>query len=190
MVLFNQSQGQSVTANSFRHMMLKEGGVFSVIKEKLSWFDNIDVVIQQDNAPPHKGGNNLEVLNTAGQEGGGIKIKVIQQPARSPDLNKLDLAFFNSLNKIVLSYKYRQGNLAQLIENVQTAFTDYDSKKLTSVNGLLYSIYREVLVNNGSIHYKVPHTHVRYRMRHDEDPADLSVDQTVVANAINFVNNN
>ncbi len=63
-----------------------------------------DITINQDNAPPHPLVDDPELLEyfaeLAKPENGGWQIRLICQPANSPDLNILDLAFFRALQSV------------------------------------------------------------------------------------------
>jgi len=55
---------------------------------------NKNIIIQQDNAPVHRYEKDPDVLEACCMDGWNINIS--NQPARSPDLNILDLGFFNN----------------------------------------------------------------------------------------------
>jgi hypothetical protein len=54
--------------------------------------------IQQDNAPSHLPVDDEEFAAAVAQT--GLDIKLVNQPANSPDLNVLDLGFFASLQSL------------------------------------------------------------------------------------------
>ena len=89
-------KGVNVTSERYYDMMTKVGGVISSIKQKMSHLKNVNIIIQQDGAKPHTGCNNVDLLNAFGKRG-GWNITFQTQPPQSPDLNKLDLCFFHSL---------------------------------------------------------------------------------------------
>jgi hypothetical protein len=178
----------NVDAAAYLHVMTMNNGVFDNVRLKMAWLQNTQIVIQQDNAKPHIGKGNMNLLNLRGKDH-GFNICVQNQPAQSPDLNKLDLAFFHGLNREVMKYKFHNSNVQQLMNNVVNAFEQYPVDKLITTNALLYVIYRKVLESLGSIQYNTPHTHIRHRLRHDlTNVVDYSVDVNIVQNAFNFLN--
>jgi hypothetical protein len=68
--------------------MCRPGGVIQTIKAKCPWLRVERSYNQQDGASPHTGGNRTEVLNGV-LRNSGLNMKMITQPAQSPDLNKL-----------------------------------------------------------------------------------------------------
>ena len=54
--------------------------------------------MQQDNAPAHRINDDPEVVAVGTADGWNIKL--INQPANSPDTNILDLFFFNSIQAL------------------------------------------------------------------------------------------
>ena len=84
----------------------------------------------------------------------GLNIKLVQQPANSPDLNVLDLGFFPSLQSLTdcLSPK----TLQDLIKGVLDEFEGYDSYKLNRIFLTLQACMIEILNNAGGNGYKIP----------------------------------
>jgi hypothetical protein len=78
------------------------------------------IYIQQDNALSHVLANDKDFTTAVAQS--GLDIRLINQPANSPDLNVLDLGFFASLqsktNEIVST------TLDDLIANVEREFAN------------------------------------------------------------------
>lgn len=58
------------------------------------------IYIQQDNAKTHVDPNDLEFQQAASQD--GFDIRLMYQPPNSPDLNILDLGFFNAIQSLLL----------------------------------------------------------------------------------------
>jgi hypothetical protein len=179
---------QSVDSQAYLQMMTKNGGLLDAIREKMYWLKEKEIIVQQDNAPAHVGKNNMILLNEAGQQY-GFNIKIQNQSPQSPDLNKLDLAFFNSLNKYAHNYKHNSNNITELTQNVINAYNNYTSEQLLRTNALLFVAYRQVLKNLGSVHYKMPHTHIRQKQAKGEDFIDYNVDSETVINACDFLIN-
>ena len=71
----------------------------------MPWMRYKELVVQQDGARSHTGKGNVEALNKAGNDQ-NWSIKLITQPAQSPDLNINDLGFFRSLKTRVLETRF------------------------------------------------------------------------------------
>ena len=95
------------------------------------------IVIQQDNAKPHLLCSDPDLLEAAAVDGWSIKLA--NQPANSPDLNVLDLGFFNSIQ--ALQQRASVHSLDDLIREVDAAFHALQPEilqgNLTRSNGLL-----------------------------------------------------
>jgi hypothetical protein len=85
----------------------------------------------------------------------GLDIRLINQPANSPDLNVLDLGFFNSLQS--LTYDTISRNLDDLIVNVENEFVNYDPDTLNRVFLTLQGCLIEVMKDGEGNRYKIPH---------------------------------
>lgn len=155
------------------------------VQRKMSWYTNRPIIIQQDGAKPHTGSNNVMRMNNFAN-GRGWNISVITQPAQSPDLNKLDLCFFHSLQKQSEHFKAGAETLEELFTSVKTAYLNYSMEQLERVDALLFVAYREILENLGGNQYDVPHTGIRKRQKNGEVVADLTVSVQVVRSARQF----
>eukprot|EP00600_Ochromonadales_sp_CCMP1393_P003869 CAMPEP_0174994192 /NCGR_PEP_ID=MMETSP0004_2-20121128/23492_1 /TAXON_ID=420556 /ORGANISM="Ochromonas sp., Strain CCMP1393" /LENGTH=63 /DNA_ID=CAMNT_0016248387 /DNA_START=118 /DNA_END=306 /DNA_ORIENTATION=+ len=62
----------------------------------MTGYRDVTITIQHDGAKPHTDKGNPELLMQAGIQD-GWKIQFLVQPPQSPDLNKLDLSLFASL---------------------------------------------------------------------------------------------
>ena len=147
------------TMNSalYKIFMMK---VFKAVKKKMPWLKQEQIIIQQDGAPAHKGKGNMIFFDVEGQKR-GWNIKVITQPAQSPDLNINDLAFFRSLKCRVENLKKDANNLDILYRAIMRAWNQYDGETLHRIWGIQYACYREILRLKGDNDYKVPHSGVR-----------------------------
>ena len=111
------------------------------------------IYIQQDNAPSHVPVNDEEFAAVVAQT--GFDIRLINQPANSPDLNVLDLGFFASLQSLTNERVSR--NLDDLIDNVQKEFDNYDPATLNREFLTLQGCMIEVMKDGGGNIYKIPH---------------------------------
>ena len=82
-----------VTRNVIREKLIAE--VLPAIRSKWPTNGVRDIWIQQDNARPHILTTNHAFNEVATQD--GFNIRLVCQPASSPDMNILDLSLFNSL---------------------------------------------------------------------------------------------
>ena len=113
----------SITGKVIKKMMLEK--VLPAIKAKFP-VKNLPLFIQMDNAGPH---TNLvdKTIEDAGKVG-GWDIRVRRQPANSPDLNILDLGFFNSIQSI--QHTHSPQNITEMIEVVEHAFYVEEKKEI------------------------------------------------------------
>jgi hypothetical protein len=170
----------TLNAALYQQFMMK---VFKKIKEKMPWMRGQEVIVQQDGAPSHKGRGNLDYFHREGQKH-GWNIKVITQPAQSPDLNINDLAFFRSFKCRVENVKDGANDLDSLYRAVLRAWNNYDSETLHRIWGVQYACYRKILELNGDNEYQVPHSGIRK----GADLIDLSLDLEVFRQARNLLN--
>ncbi|KAH9114805.1 hypothetical protein AeMF1_008349 [Aphanomyces euteiches] len=120
-------QTGTVTRDVYRRFLLDK--VYPAIKSKWVWPDDRNggvILVQQDNARPHVAPDDPEVL-AAGQES-GWSIRMMNQPAQSPDLNVLDLGFFNSIQALQQQMECR--TIEELVKAVSDAFEDLPADKL------------------------------------------------------------
>lgn len=111
------------------------------------------IVIQQDNAKPHLLNNDAEFEEAASIDGWTIGLR--NQPANSPDLNVLDLGFFNSIQ--ALQYRAAPRDLDDLILEVESAFEELKPETLDNVWVTLQSCMEKIMETNGGNDYKIPH---------------------------------
>ena len=95
-----------------------------------------------------------------------------QQPANSPDSNKLDLSFFYSLQQAATRLKGASKPLEDLVSAVTRAYREYDA--LTCV------VYREILENLGSNQHDIPHTGIHVGQTSGQSLDDHTVSTDVV----------
>jgi hypothetical protein len=75
------------------------------------------IYIQQDNAPSHVNPDDIIFCEAAKKD--GFDIRLMLQPANSPDLNICDLGFFNSIQSI--QYKTSSKSTEELVSAVLEA---------------------------------------------------------------------
>lgn len=172
-------KGYNVDADSYYEMMTKADGVLASIKKKMSHLKGSEILVQHDGATPHTGSNNEAKLNEFGRRG-GWNIKILRQPAQSPDLNKLDLCFFHSLQTQADHLKSDDRTVENMVTRVKKAYWDYDVDQLERVNALIYVVYRSILENEGGNQYDMPHTGIRNRQSNGNTVEDRTVDVEAV----------
>ena len=111
------------------------------------------IVIQQDNASPHNIAEDSDIIRVCNE--GGWNIKLLFQPPKSPDLNVLDLGFFNSLKTLQERRVFQ--NMEDLIDSVGTAFEELPELKLRNIFFTLQKVHEQIILHRGDNDFKVPH---------------------------------
>ena len=128
------------------------GLIFGAIRRKMSWARSVDV--QWDNAPAHNAKASTKYVKSISKaRAGGPDINVVEQPAKSPDMNSNDLGFYNSLDSKIPNP--RPFDLDTLYSCFHTAFKKYDSQLLNKIFDTRKRILKEVLKVKGSNEYKM-----------------------------------
>lgn len=130
---------------------------------------NISSFIQQDNARPHIGVNDLEFA-----EQDGFDIRLCFQPPNSPHLNVLDLDFFRAIQ----SLQYQKAD-----ELVEKSFDEMKVEQLNHVFLTLQSCMIEVMKDKGGNNYEVPHLDKNGLEREGNLPLQLCCDIDIVNQA-------
>lgn len=81
---------------------------------------------------------------------------MVTQPARSPDLNHLDLSFFRALQSEQWKMQVAK-DIAGLIEQVETAYSNFDPRSIEKGFVTIQSVCDEILKCHGDNTYKIPH---------------------------------
>ena len=142
--------------------------------------------VQMDNAKPHIGNGLIEKINKELQDADNnnkmkISIMCTLQPARSPDLNKLDMSINRSLAAKVHNFKTRSNNLEELLViNVVREFDEYPISYLERAYAQTFANYRACLRHNGNNDYPSPHEGIRKKENPCEDIVDYYVDVNLV----------
>ncbi|XP_021755468.1 uncharacterized protein LOC110720729 [Chenopodium quinoa] len=115
--------------------------------------------VQQDNATQHLQLHDIEFRNAANTE--GFNIHLIAQPPNSPDLNVLDLGFFNTIQAI--QHQQAPRNVDELVSAVKYAYEIFEPRKVNHVFLSLQYCMLEIMMVQGSNNYIQPH-HAKERM--------------------------
>lgn len=91
--------------------------------------DNRTIYIQQDNVRTHVPPDDSDFLAAVAES--ELDIRLIQQPANSPDMNAPDLCFFSSIQS--LTRESAPNTIKELIESVEEAYDRYEVHKLARV---------------------------------------------------------
>lgn len=141
--------------------------------------------IQQDNAPSHVPVDDADFAAAVAQI--GLDIRLLNQPPNSPDMNCLDLGFFNSLQSLTDTTTSR--NMDELIQNVYIEYENYNPIILNRVFLTLQGCMVEVMKNNGGNKYKIPHMNKERLEAVGMLPKALSCDRQLVERVLQLVSN-
>jgi hypothetical protein len=133
------------------------------------------ILIQQDNAPSHVLPTDPELCAQIANT--GLDIRLISQPANSPDMNVLDLGFFSSIQS--LTDKCSPRTIEELIHDVQKEFDEYNPYLLKKVFITLQTCMIETMKCDGGNAYKIPHMGKDSLEQIDALPTSLSCDLTL-----------
>ena len=142
------------TINKQTYTDMIKNKLLPAIQDKFPHNENTTVRIQHDNATPHRAMDAEDVEEYAMEEH-GIRVEFEFQPAQSPDMNVLDLGFFNSLQ----SHQQERlaSNVQEIINNVTAVYNAYPPEKLNDVFLTLQTVLEEVILKDGSNRFKIPH---------------------------------
>ncbi|KAF7142618.1 hypothetical protein RHSIM_Rhsim05G0119600 [Rhododendron simsii] len=143
------------------------------------------IYIQQDNARPHIKPNDVEFHEAAPRN--GFDIRLTNQPANSPDLNVLDLGFFNAIQS--LQHQEAPRTIDQLVNAVEKSFDKLPSRELDSVFLSLQACMVEVMKVNGGNNYKLPHIKKPQLRRDGVLPFQLECGRDVMENVLIHLQN-
>ncbi|OQR85870.1 hypothetical protein ACHHYP_11246 [Achlya hypogyna] len=138
------------------------------------------IYVQQDNAKPHTLVNDA-IVAAAGQSE-DWNINIINQPPNSPDLNILDLGYFNAIQS--LQYDKATSNLDQLVDAVEQSFLELDDIMLENSFLTLQKVMECILVDYGGNNYKVHHINKDKQRRECVLPSNHHIDGQVVDDAL------
>ncbi|XP_047261290.1 uncharacterized protein LOC124894808 [Capsicum annuum] len=166
---------QSVTKEITRACLIEK--VLPAIRAKWPASDSTNpIFLQQDNARPHIGNNDLEFIEASRQD--GFHIRLCFQPSNSPDLNVLDLVLFRAIQS--LQYQKAPKNVDELGQAVERSFDEMKSKQLNHVFLTLLSCMIEVMKDSGGNNYKVPYLNKNGLEREENLPLQLHCDIDIV----------
>jgi len=131
------------------------------------------IIVQQDGAPTHMHPRDSEWMECLTVMGLEDKIKLITQPANSPDLNINDLGFFNALQAAY--YCTCPKNQIELIDMVSSCFNEFPTYKINRIWLTYMSMLNEVILAAGCNKCKIPHMNKDKLEREGRLPTALEV---------------
>ena len=143
---------ESITKDVVKQMILEK--VIPAVKQ--NWpvgRRGEKIYIQQDNARPHPSGKDKDISSACTAD--NWNIECVFQPANSPDMNILDLGYFNSIQS--LQQKMVAKNIDELIGNVQKSFENLTPVTLNNVWLSLQLAMQETMRCGGDNTYKLGH---------------------------------
>ncbi|XP_057532917.1 uncharacterized protein LOC130810808 [Amaranthus tricolor] len=158
-----------VTRDVIREKLIVE--VLPAIRSKWPANGIRDIWIQQDNAGPHILTTDHAFNEAATQD--GFNIRLVCQPASSPDMNILDLSLFNALQSI--QFREFPRDFPALIKAVTDVYDTFNPK-LLNYSCIQYQLCMlQVLKVRGGNNYKLPHMGKKRLDRLGELPSQLEV---------------
>ncbi|KAI5396852.1 hypothetical protein KIW84_062904 [Lathyrus oleraceus] len=142
------------------------------------------IFIQQDNARTHI--NHDDPLFREAATKDGFDIRLMCQPANSPDLNILDLGFFSAIQS--LQYKEAPKTIDELISAVVKSFENFPSIKSNRIFVSLQLCMIEIMKEKGSNKYKIPHVNKERLERVRQLPIQIKCDPILVQEVKNYLN--
>lgn len=129
--------------------------VFPAIRSKFPVQRNVPILVQQDNARPHINPDDPYVINAGLPYNNSSHIRMVSQPANSPDFNVLDLGFFNSIQS--LQNRVMAKSVEELVAAVNKSFEEYPMEKIANVFLTLQTVFESSMAVNGGNNFKIQH---------------------------------
>ncbi|PNX75296.1 mariner transposase [Trifolium pratense] len=172
----------SVTKQVIRSYMIEK--VLPAIKEKWPREDRCyPIFIQQDNARTHIDINDEEFCRAASQD--GFDIRLMYQPANSPDLNVLDLGYFRAIQSI--QHTESPNSIDELVKAVEHSFEIFSPWKSNRIFLSLQMCMIEIMKNRGSNKFKTPHLKKESLERRGQLPTRLKCDAALVQDVLKYL---
>jgi hypothetical protein len=141
----------SVTVEQYREYLIQK--VLPAIK--VQWPNHErDVTIQQDGASLHIRQNDPAFLEATTARNWSIKL--LTQPAQSPDTTLLDLTFFRALQSSQWDHGFAY-EINGLVQQVTRAYRDFPTRRIDFGFLTLQSCLEQILLSNGGSTYDIPH---------------------------------
>lgn len=134
------------------------------------------IYLQQDNAKPHISPSDPQFVAAASSDGFDIRLRC--QPSNSPDMNVLDLGFFNAIQ--ALQHQTGANSIDQLIAAVESSFNELSHETLNKVFLTLQTCLEATMRCGGSNDYKIPHIGKDRLMLSGELPVAIGVNPDLI----------
>ncbi|KAG7346706.1 hypothetical protein IV203_005775 [Nitzschia inconspicua] len=161
----------NITKEVYRQFICEK--VIPAINEK--WprcHRSVPIKIQQDNAKPHLIREDDPLL-VAAIAATGMHISLLNQPPNSPDMNVLDLGYFNAIQS--LQHRTDTTSIPALVKAVEDSFAELDYAKLNKVFLTLQKCLESIILCGGGNNYKMPHVHKDQLARQGQLPVSIEV---------------
>ena len=141
-----------VTKEVYRELLISK--LLPAIIEKWPQTDRLSrkIYIQQDGAKSHIGEDDKEFKDTLAEQ--DINMELYTQVANSPDVNLLDLGFFQAIQSFNDAVPKNQ---EELIHVVSAAYDNYPQVKLNHTWLALQSVFNQIILNHGDNDYNIEH---------------------------------
>ena len=154
----NQTRGtlvwknKQVTKEVYHELLISK--LLPAIVEKWPWMDRLSrkIWIQQDGAKSHISADDNEFKEALQDQ--EINVGLYTQAANSPDVNLLDLGFFQAIQSF---NDAAPKNKEELIQSVQAAYTNYPRKRLNCMWLTLHIVFNQIILCNGDNDYNIEH---------------------------------
>ena len=113
----------------------------------------IKIFVQKDNAKPHPKPDDPDMIREGDND--GFHIRLVCQLPNTPDMNVLDLGFFQAIQS--LQHQHAPNNIDELVEAVVDSFNAMGHDKLKNVFMSMQQCLIEVMKCGGGNNYKLPH---------------------------------
>ena len=135
------------------------------------------IIIQQDNAKPHCAVDDKLLVDSMTEGDWDISFRC--QPPNSPDLNVLDLGYFNSIQ--ALQHKKVPNSVDDLVSAVEESFRELTKDSLDNVFLSLQMAMQETMRCGGGNNYKLGHISKAKLRKEGKLPVSLMCDTTVLS---------
>ena len=145
-------KNKPVTKGVYRELLISK--LLPAIIEKWPRTDRLSrkIWIQQDGAKSHINTDNEEFRQAIQDQ--ELNAGLYTQAANSPDVNLLDLGFFQAIQSF---NDAAPENEEELIQSVQLAYTNYLRKRLNQTWLTLQSVFNQIILCNGDNEYDIEH---------------------------------
>ena len=141
-----------VTKEVYHELLISK--LLPAIVEKWPQMDRLSrkIWIQQDGAKSHISADDNEFKEALNAQ--QINVGLYTQAANSPDVNLLDLGFFQAIQSFS---DVAPKNEEELIQSVHDAYTNYPRNQLNCTWLTLHSVFNQIILCNGDNDYNIEH---------------------------------